>query len=482
MSEVRTAPHNGAKATGAAETRAVAAMSDSDALLWTIDRDPVLRPTISAVVLLEGEPDWDTLQARVEQLTRDVGRLRSRVVLGPLPMRRPRWEPVERFDLSFHLHRMRLSEPADLRSLLDLAQQMGSTSFDPELPLWEATLVEGLDGGRSGLVIKLHHAMIDGVGGLAVAAQLFDREDGTPLVDGGPADDGLGRRGRGPIGRAIHLGLLPARLGIATARAACHPLSTFRRVQATAVASVELLAPAPHRLSPLMQGASFVRNFEIFDLPFRPLYEAGAAAGGTLNDAFVAGILGGLGEYHRRHEAAAPGLRLLMPVSIRRPDDPISTNRFVPARFVVPADIADPGHRLQAVHRIAGGWKHTPALGLTDAMAKVLGRLPAPVAAGAFSMMLKGSDFVATNVAGPPFETWLAGAHVQGFYAFSPPSGAAVNVSLLTLAERACFGVNIDPAAVPDSQELAGCLRRGLEEVAELAGKPPRRPASATRR
>lgn len=83
--------------------------------------------------------------------------------------------------------------------------------------------------------------------------------------------------------------------------------------------------------------------------------------------------------------------------------------------------------------------------------------------------MLKGDDFVVTNVPGLPFETYLAGAHVESMYGFAPTSGAALNVSLLTPADRACVGINIDTAAVPDGSVLTRCLREGFDEVCSLA-------------
>ena len=93
-------------------------------------------------------------------------------------------------------------------------------------------------------------------------------------------------------------------------------------------------------------------------------------------------------------------------------------------------------------------------------------------------MMLKGTDFVATNVAGPPVDTYLAGTLVEEFYAFAPPSGSAVNVALVTMGGRTCIGVNIDPAAVPDGPVLAGCLQYGFDEVLALAADPPRAESS----
>lgn len=85
--------------------------------------------------------------------------------------------------------------------------------------------------------------------------------------------------------------------------------------------------------------------------------------------------------------------------------------------------------------------------------------------------MLLGNDFCITNIPGPPFHAYLAGASVEGIYAVSPPSGAALNVSLISAGERACITITADVAAVPDSPKLAGCIEDGFAEVCSAA--PP---------
>jgi len=459
-------------------------LSDADALLWTINRDPVLRNTITVVALLDRSPDFEVLVKRVDLLTREVPRLRSKVVPQGMGWGRLVWREDAHFELELHLRRLVAPAPGTLRTALDMAQVMATTGFDPELPLWEATLIEGLEGGRAAMAIKLHHAVIDGVGGLAVVARMLDlqRDPGPadavrtaapePVPDPGdhPGANPLGFVA-GPVGR---MGRLSWRAAEMTVGGVLHPIETLAGLRSTGESMLRLLAPTPEPLSSLLRGRSFARRFEVIDLPVGALHQAGEAAGGTVNDAFVAGILGGLRHYHHLHGHVAGDLRIMMPVSIRRPSDPIQSNRFVPARFVLPADQPDPAARIALVHELAGVWKRDPGLELTDVMAGVLNRLPPALATTAFAMMLKGSDFVATNVPGLPTDTYLAGALVEEFYAFAPPSGAAVNVALVTMGGRACIGVNVDPAAVPDSAVLAGCLQQGFDEVLALVGGRPR--------
>ncbi len=156
---------------------AVDTMSGSDALLWSISADPVMRPTIVALMVLNGKPDWAEVRARVTELAEAVPRLRSLAVSRPPGRGRPQFVLDENFALDMHLRHIRLPEHGTLRDVFDMAQTMATSGFDAALPLWEAVLVEEADADRSVLVMKVHHALIDGVGGLAVLARLFDPID-----------------------------------------------------------------------------------------------------------------------------------------------------------------------------------------------------------------------------------------------------------------------------------------------------------------
>src|SRR5437763_15601728 len=119
-------------------------MSDEDALMWNIEKDPVLRSTILAVALLDSVPDWDRLRHRIERTTHFIPRLRQRVVSPPFRIAPPRWMAEPAFDLDFHLRRVRLARPGTLRALFDALQPIATTSFDRARPRWQLTLFEGL--------------------------------------------------------------------------------------------------------------------------------------------------------------------------------------------------------------------------------------------------------------------------------------------------------------------------------------------------
>jgi len=203
----------------------------------------------------------------------------------------------------------------------------------------------------------------------------------------------------------------------------------------------------------------------LIDLDADELHRAARSFDSTVSEVFVGALLGGMRRYHHAHGSVVGHLRALVPISIRTEGDPAGGNRFVPARFVLAADIVDPLDRMRHVAEAMGAWTHNPALTETGAVTGLLNRLPPRLATLAFGSMLKGGDFVATSVPGAPFETFLAGARVTGVTAFAPTSGAAVNVALTTPASGACVGVAVDRRAVPDGEVLVDCLRQGFEEV-----------------
>jgi WS/DGAT/MGAT family acyltransferase len=190
---------------------------------------------------------------------------------------------------------------------------------------------------------------------------------------------------------------------------------------------------------------------------------------GSLNDVFLAAVIGGLRRYHERHGTEIDSLRMSLPINLRTSDDDSGGNRFAPARFPVPADIDDPAERVAAIGTLVRGWRAEPALRMSSALAGILNRLPTATTTALFGGMLKCCDFVATNVPGAPVPVFAGGARMDRLYAFAPTAGAAVNVSLISHNETCCIGVVVDTTAVPDAAVLVDCLRQGFEELLATA-------------
>jgi WS/DGAT/MGAT family acyltransferase len=453
-------------------------MSDSDALMWNIEKDPLLRSTIVTVLILDRSPDWDRLVDRIERGTWMIPRMRQRVATPLLHMGPPQWSGDANFDLRYHLRRVRAAEPS-IDAVLDLARTSAMAGFDRARPLWEYTLVEGLEDGKSAMILKVHHSMTDGVGGMKLLLMLFDFErdpEGEPALDRvdavpvyTPMDlvwNALGHRQRRALG-ILRRSVLDT---FTVARAVLDdPVGAASEALRVAGSIVRFLTPATDPHSPVLRARTLARQLGTIDVPLDALKAAGKSAGGSLNDAFVAAVLGGLARYHEFHGTSPEDLRMVMPINLRANDSAMGGNHFTPARFLVPLTIKDPSERIAAVGRLTKEIRAEPAVQLTDALAGVLNQLPTTITTALFGSMLKGADFVTSNVPGAPFPIFSGGAALERMYAFAPLAGAAVNVTLLSNCGTCCIGINVDSVAVPDADVFLTHLEEGFAEILALA-------------
>ncbi len=455
--------------------RAELFMRDTDAFSWYLEKDPGLRATIVAVVWLDENPDFDVLSHRLERATRLAPRFRQRPVEPPVRLATPRWVDTD-FDLSLHLHHIDSPPPHTLTTVIDFARIQALGGFDRSRPLWEFTLIGGLLDDRAALVMKVHHSLTDGIGGMQLASLLFDTTKGSDPVDhvpvpvSGPVPttSELIRESltydRHRIFETVRRGLsnaLPTTWHIAR-----NPLRSTSDALATVRSVVRFVEPVPDTLSPIMTGRSLDRHLDMIGVDLDDLKRSASSVGGTLNDAFVASVTGGLRRYHERHGASVEELRITLPISIRKEDDPVGGNRITLERFKVAIGVVDAAERVRLTGQQCRAARDDRAQPLSDAIAGTLNLLPSAVVGS----MLKHIDFLASNVPGVNVPIYLAGAPVSGYYVFGPTTGSAVNVTLLSYDGICCIGVTIDPAAVPDPDELMQCLREGFEEVLELAG------------
>jgi diacylglycerol O-acyltransferase len=451
-------------------------MRDSDAFSWYMEQDPLLRSTVVSVMILDSSPDWDALIDRLERASRLTPGLRHRVVMPPLRLATPRWVADPDFDLSWHVRRFEAAPPKTVATVFDFARKTAMAGLDRDRALWEYTLIEGLEGGQTAIVMKLHHALTDGVGGMELARFLFDTEpdpgDLGPMPDA-PAGEQLGTIDLVRDALAYDWSRLfdfsKRHLGSAVtdvAHAVRHPGQTVADAVETGRSIARTVEPVTETLSPLMTERHPTWHYDALELDFEDLRRAVHAAGVTVNDGFLAGISAGLRLYHERHDVRVDELRVTMPVSIRKADDPIGGNRITLMRFTVPVNVTDARSRMVAVHERCGSVKAERSLPLTNAIAGTLNLLPRGFVGG----MLKHVDFLASNVPGIPVPIYLAGARVTRFYGFGPTIGAAVNLTLISYCGTCFVGITMDAGAVPDTDVLLDCLRDGFEEILELGG------------
>ena len=453
-----------------------------DTIIWRMSDDPVLRSTVTVVILLRSSPDWRRLRDTMETASAILPRLRECIVEVPFGITLPQYVQDSDFDIDNHLHRTSVGANADLRTVLDLAQDTAMVPFDPKRPLWEMTLIEGLalDEAGAAVVLKIHHALADGVGGLAMAvAAIFDAEaDPTPasVPDAAPPEqsnvlrlvaDRIGDIAGSARTTAVSFGrgTLQATSNVLTA-----PVDTIDRTVENSRSLGRLLKPATAPKSEAMVGRSTGRHFEVLDVELAELKAAASAVGASVNDVFLTAVCTGLAGYHEKVNAPTDTLNMTMAVNLRSDGHSDAGNQMAPLRFEVPVGNFASADRARELGDISRKWRDEPAIdGHFGTVTAVLSRLPRFVLHGVLGGLYKNVDFATSNLIGVPATLWLAGVETTRWYPFGPTTGAAVNITLLTMASTCHVGINSDTKAVVDPALLRTCIDDAFAQTLLLA-------------
>ncbi len=448
-------------------------MNALETLMWRIEDDPRLRSTISGIEILDCTPEWDRFVAAADWGTRMAPRFRQKVVEPALGIGNPCWANDPAFDLHYHVRRVRLPDGGGWPALFSAAEQIAMTPFDRARSPWESVLFEGLPDGRAAHMLKMHHSTTDGMGSVQLFSQLHSRTRAANPTKPQPPPPPpellsptvllLEQLGRDL--RAIP-GLLQYAGGALWALA--HPFTTVSTVMRFASSMARVVADPDTTGSPLLLGRSLSWHFFALDVEFADLRAASKAAGASLNDAFVAALLGGFRLYHEALGHPVETIPMAIPISVRREGDAAGGNRIAGARFAGPVGIADPRQRMQAIGPLVRGLRSEPAIASMSILAPALARLPSALLGAVVGSMTKSNDLQASNVPGLREDLYLAGARIERIYAFGPLPGCASMITLNTHGSTCCIGANIDPAAITDTALFAKCLERGFAEVLSL--------------
>ena len=453
----------------------------------TASGDPTMRSTVVAMTLVEKAPDWDRFLARMQRLTLCVPTLRMRPLYGLFGFSAPRLAVDPDFDISVHLRRYRLVEGGGWADLLEDARRMSLTDFDPNRPLWEAALVEGLPGGAAALLLKLHHSIADGQATVMMGLTLFEFSaesdpNELPAPEAPPAEDvslreistanlvDLARRGAGLVESAAK------GLGALARGSVSDPVGIWGEAWST-VTSIGRVAAVPESaLSPVLVGRGTTYRFAAFSMPFSGIRAAAKAEDMSVNDAFLAAVATGMDSYHRRHGVVVEQLRVNVPISLRGDAGDRSgkaANAVSIARFPLSIAGLTTREHMEQAHLLVDEWREEPAIRLADPLAEVSWFVPVPMLAHA----AQASDLTTSNVPGPPMPLYLAGERVTAVYPLVATIGAAVNITMVTYDGRAYIGISADDRAVQDLPDLVSDLREGFSTV--TGDTPTTGPAAA---
>jgi diacylglycerol O-acyltransferase len=437
---------------------------------------------VGAIVLMEGPvPTREEFTRHIESRLHLVPRYRQKLAFPRFEMGRPFWVDDPRFNIDYHVRHTALPAPGSMEQLRGIAGRIFSQRLDRSKPLWEMWLVQGLANGGFALVSKTHHALVDGVSGVDIATVLFDlsptpppREELAPWVpEQEPSQAELVAEGIKDLLRA------PGMVAGEAAKVVRDPSATVERAREAVEGVGEIawagLNPAPD--VPLNVEIGPHRRIFWLQCELADFKAVKDGLGGTVNDAFLTVVAGGLGKWLRTRGVRTEGLELrgLVPVSIRAKDEHHALgNRIAALRGPLPVYAKDPVERLRIVRQSMKGVKESKqALG-----AEVISGLEdfAPPTLLAQASRLNFStrlfNLIVTNVPGPQFPLYMMGREMQEIVPVAfLPENHALAIAAMSYNGKLDFGLLGDYDAVPDLEKMAGFFEESLAELLEAAGK-----------
>jgi diacylglycerol O-acyltransferase len=438
--------------------------------------------------------DYDALLAHIDDRIAFVPRYRQHIRWVPGRLANPVWVDDEKFDLAYHVRRSALPRPGSLDQLRELTARIMSRRLDPDRPLWEMYFVEGLEGGRVALLSKSHQILVDGISTVDLGQVLLD-VDPDPrqvVLDGWRPDDE-------PTPTSLAMSALAEsardpRVAIATLRSNAE---AFGRTLTGAASRAGSLASQLSRRRPALESPfniepSAQRRLVCVRTSLKDYRKVRRVHGGTVNDVILATLSGAIRTWlMTRSESVAAGrrLRALVPMSVIDEElEPTSLGSQVVGHLVdLPIGEGSPVVRLHQVSYALRAHSETGRAVAADRIAGVAGFAPTTFhslgSRVAFKEAKGSVNLVITNVPGPQFPMYLAGAEMLETYPVPPLfPGYSISVGVTSYDGAVYYGISADRDALPDIDVLGQCVREALDELVDSASDTrPRAPRGRKR-
>jgi WS/DGAT/MGAT family acyltransferase len=465
-----------------------------------------------------GGVDFWRIRDAVADRVHLVPPFRQRLLEVPFGLQQPAMVDDPDFDIDYHVRRASLPKPGRLDELAAVAADLASRPLDRRRPLWEFHVVEGLEHGHLALIPKVHHSIIDGVSGAEVMAAFFDltAEPVPQRLFGGPAagrapnkphraDDGSPRERTSP-GQTRHdpawspdplpggmaqwhdvVGSLPAHAD-ALVRTVSQTLRTARILRDRNREVAGSLPPSPFDAprTSINRAISSHRRVALAELPLGDVRRIREVLGGTANDVVLAVTSGAMRRFFAgRGEDVESSLVAMVPVSVRAPSERDALGNRVSAMLVsLATGVEDPAARLRLISNgvesakgqgqsidaeVFAGWGQSAVPAVATRLSRLISNLRL------FDHMAPVFNLIVSNVPGPDFPLYLAGARMVAMYPLGPiVEGVGVNVTVFSYLDTMYVGVQACWDLVPDIDAIARGMEDSLDELVRAADRGAR--------
>jgi WS/DGAT/MGAT family acyltransferase len=433
---------------------------------------------------VEGGYSFENVKQFIEGRLHLVEPFRRRLVSVPFNLHHPVWVEDPDFDLDYHLRRIGLPSPGTPEQLAELAGDIASRPLDRTRPLWEMWIVEGLEDGNVAVVAKMHHCTVDGVSGANLMVHLFDLA-AEPEEKPPPPENWEPERKPSDL-ELVGYGL------VSRAR---RPLNIFKVVPDTVRSVQGFVQTRRAREGGAGMPAPFTAPRTSFNVAVSPhrtvaytrvslddIKTIKNAFGTTVNDVVLAVASGALRRYlDRKGETPEKSLIGVVPVSVRTEEEKsqLGSNKVSALFTSLASDIDDPVERLRAINEVNKGAKEEHnAIGANflQNWAEFAAPTTFSLAARLYSSLKFAErhpvvhNLVISNVPGPPFPLYFAGAQLVALYPLGPIfDGAGLNITVISYMNYVDWGFIADRDAVPDIWDLANDVPEALAELKKAA-------------
>ena len=435
-------------------------------------------------------PDDDLSFAQLRELVErrfaHLALFRRRIRSVPGRLDRGVWEDVDHLDLDAHLRQATVDAPGDELELGRLVGEIMGRQLDRRRPLWELWRIDGAADGRVTVVLKIHHACIDGLHGAEFAQVIFDLTANAPMERPDFVSEPEFARvsSRALLGQAaVSFAKMPLRMGkvaldvvAATPRLARFAVSAERR---------DAVLPFEGPRTPLNGHLTPHRDFAFTSVPLALVDEVRSAFGASLNDVVLAMAAGALRDYLRaRNALPTRGLVAAVPMAIRREDhradpDAVPGNLLSAMGAALPVHLDGPGDRVRAVQASTRAARRVHQVFGDDLLPDLLAVPPPVVIEGAVRLydalalderLRPVFAAVVSNVPGPPVPLFCCGARLDDGYLIGPLLvGTGLNLTVLSYRDSLSLGVVSCPDVVDDHWAIARALPAALDDLVAAA-------------
>ncbi len=407
-----------------------------------------------------------------------VPRYRQKIAWIPF-VRRPVWIDDRGFDLGHHVRHTSLPRPGNDEQLKRLSAQIMEQPLDPDRPLWQLHIVEGMEDGRFALIPKVHHCMVDGVSGIDLLKVVL-----SPRPENSSAEPPQFRPRRSPGGFELCRDEMHRRIvrpvnalrdvRRSLAQAAAAPQDVLSRLQALGT----LLGGTLRRPSstPFNQPIGLQRRVDWLTTSLEPIEGIRRALGGSLNDVVLAVVTGAVRRYFARRKVplATIDFRVMTPVNVRTAAERGTLGNRVSAWIVnLPVSEPDPREQLRRIYLSTRTFRNSNrpigAAVLTEMSEWTSSALLISLTARHVTRLLP-CNLVVTNIPGPPLPVYLLGAAMGEAFPLVPLThGLGLNVGLMTYDGTLCWGFDADYDLVPDLDAFVRATKESFDELCRSA-------------